>query len=122
MQYQLLFIDEGKIVQVLNNLIGNAIKYSYPDSELKIKVFKEDNQIITQVIDHGQGIPSGELENVFQMFKKTSVQPTDGESSHGLGLAIVKKIVEGHKGYIGVESNYGEGSTFYFSLPILTND
>jgi len=122
MQYQLLFIDEGKIVQVLNNLIGNAIKYSYPDSEMKIKVFKEDNQIITQVIDHGQGIPGGELENIFQMFKKTSVQPTGGESSHGLGLAIVKRIVEGHKGHIGIESNYGEGSTFYFSLPILTND
>lgn len=111
-------IDEGQIIQVLNNLIGNAIKYSYPDSEVTIKIFKEDNQIITQVIDQGQGIPKEELENVFLMFQKTSTKPTAGESSHGLGLAIVKKIVEGHEGQIAVKNNQGNGSTFYYSLPI----
>ncbi|MBN2596129.1 FIST N-terminal domain-containing protein [Labilibaculum sp.] len=117
-EHQSLSIDEGQIIQVLNNLIGNAIKYSYPDSEIKIKVFKEDNQIITQVIDQGQGIPIGELENVFTMFKKTSTKPTAGESSHGLGLAIVKKIVEGHRGRMDVKSSQGQGSIFYYSLPI----
>jgi len=117
-EHQLLSVDEGQIIQVLNNIIGNAIKYSYPDSEIKIKVFKENDQIITQIIDQGQGIPKEELENVFTMFQKTSTKPTGGESSHGLGLAIVKKIVEGHKGQINVESNQGKGSTFYFSLPI----
>ncbi len=117
-EHQLLSIDEGQIIQVLNNLIGNAIKYSYPDSEVTIKIFKEDNQIITQVIDQGQGIPKEEIENVFLMFQKTSTKPTAGESSHGLGLAIVKKIVEGHEGQIGVKNNQEKGSTFYYSLPI----
>lgn len=111
-------IDEGKINQVLNNLIGNAIKYSYPDSTISIKVFKEDEQVVTQIIDEGQGIPEKEIEGLFNPFKRSSVQPTNGETSHGLGLAIVKKIIEGHNGRVGVASEYGQGSVFYFTLPI----
>lgn len=111
-------IDEGKINQVLNNLIGNAIKYSYPDSTITIKVFKEDGQVMTQIIDEGQGIPETEIEGLFNPFKRASVQPTNGETSHGLGLAIVKKIIEGHNGSVGVTSKLGQGSVFYFTLPI----
>ena len=118
MHGQILSIDDGKIDQVLNNLIGNAIKYSYPDSTILVKVFKENNQIVTQVIDHGQGIPENEIDGVFYAFKKTSVRPTGGETSHGLGLAIVKKIVEGHDGIVGVTSEKGKGSIFYYTLPI----
>lgn len=113
-----LVIDQGKIDQVLNNLIGNAIKYSYPDSVITVKVFKEMNNIITQVIDHGQGIPAKEINQIFYPFKKSSAMPTNGESSHGLGLAIVKKIIEGHNGRVGVTSEYGKGSVFYFILPL----
>jgi len=112
---QILSIDDGKIDQVLNNLIGNAIKYSYPDSTILVKVFKENNQIVTQVIDHGQGIPENEIDGVFYAFKKTSSRPTGGETSHGLGLAIVKKIVEGHDSIVGVISERGKDSTFYFT-------
>ncbi|MEA5006617.1 MAG: FIST N-terminal domain-containing protein [Rikenellaceae bacterium] len=111
-------VDEGKINQVLNNLIGNAIKYSYPDSTITIKVFKEDEQVMTQIIDEGQGIPEKEIEGLFNPFKRASVQPTNGETSHGLGLAIVKKIIEGHNGRVGVTSEYGKGSVFYFTLPM----
>lgn len=115
---QALFIDPGKIDQVLNNLIGNAIKYSYPDSTIRIKVLKEKNQIKTEIIDYGQGIPEKEIDGIFYPFKKTSIRPTSGEPSHGLGLAIVKKIVEGHNGQVGVNSEFGKGSVFYFTLPI----
>lgn len=115
---QTLLIDEGKIEQVLNNLIGNAVKYSYPNSTVKVRVLGIDNLVITQVIDQGPGIPEKELNDVFYPFKRTSVRPTNGESSHGLGLAIVKKIVEGHDGQVGVTSKIGEGSTFTFILPI----
>jgi len=114
----ILSVDDGKINQVLNNLIGNAIKYSYPESKITIRVFKEDAQVVTQVIDEGQGIPEKEIEGLFNPFKRASVQPTSGETSHGLGLAIVKKIIEGHNGRVGVTSKSGKGSVFYFTLPI----
>jgi signal transduction histidine kinase len=115
---QILLIDGGKIEQVLNNLIGNAIKYSYPDSRIIVKVLRENNQVVTQVIDHGQGIPEDEIDGIFYPFKKSSVRPTSGEASHGLGLAIVKKIIEGHNGHVGVASEFGKGSVFSFTLPI----
>ncbi|NWJ50163.1 MAG: FIST C-terminal domain-containing protein [Bacteroidetes bacterium] len=115
---QILSIDGGKIDQVLNNLISNAVKYSYPDTTVVVKVFREKNQIVTQVIDHGLGIPENEIDGIFNPFKKTSVRPTGGENSHGLGLAIVKKIIEGHNGEVGVTSELGKGSVFYFTLPI----
>ncbi len=118
MDSQILHIDSGKIEQVLNNLISNAIKFSYPDSTVIVKVFKEKDQIVTQVIDHGQGIPENEIDKIFDPFKKTSVRPTGNENSHGLGLAIVKKIVEGHHGTVGVTSEFGKGSIFYFTIPL----
>jgi len=117
-QNLIVSIDEGKIGQVLNNLIGNAIKYSYPDSIITVRVFKDKDQFVTQIIDNGQGIPEKEIEGIFNPFKRTSVRPTGGEASHGLGLAIVKKIVEGHNGHVGVKSEFGRGSVFYFTLPI----
>jgi len=117
-QELIVSIDEEKINQVLNNLIGNAIKYSYPKSTITVKVVKENNQFVTHVIDNGQGIPEKELDGLFNPFKQTSVKPTSGEASHGLGLAIVKKIIEGHNGHVGVTSECGKGSVFSFTLPI----
>ena len=115
---KILEIDDGKIEQVLNNLLSNATKYSYPNSKIIVKIFLEGNQVVTQVIDQGQGIPEKEIDGIFNPFKKTSIHPTGCESSHGLGLAIVKKIIEGHLGSVGVTSKIGEGSVFYFKLPI----
>jgi len=111
--------DQNKIEQVLNNLISNAIKYSHPHTTITIEVLKEKAFVVTKVIDQGQGIPQDELSHVFKAFQKTSTKPTAGEKSTGLGLAIVKKIVEGHQGEIGVESEVGKGSTFFFKLPLL---
>jgi signal transduction histidine kinase len=117
MKRQMLSIDAGKMEQVMNNLISNAIKYSFPNTKITIKVFKDHNQIVTQVIDQGQGIPENEIDGIFKPFKKTSTSPTSNEPSHGLGLAIVKKIIEGHKGKVQVTSKLGEGSIFSFTLP-----
>jgi two-component system cell cycle sensor histidine kinase PleC len=114
--------DQNKIEQVLNNLISNAIKYSHPHTTITIGVLKEKGFVVTKVIDQGQGIPQDELPHVFKAFQKTSTKPTAGEKSTGLGLAIVKKIVEGHQGEIGVESEVGKGSTFFFKLPLLGAD
>jgi signal transduction histidine kinase len=118
MNHQILVIDPGKIEQVLNNLIGNGVKYSYPNSTILVKVLTSEDMIITKIQDQGDGIPQNEIENIFHPFKMSSVKPTRGESSHGLGLAIVKKIIEGHGGEVGVTSELGVGSQFYFLLPI----
>jgi signal transduction histidine kinase len=114
--------DKNKIEQVLNNLISNAIKYSHPNTTIRIEVLTEKGFVTTSVIDQGQGIPQNELPHVFKPFQKASTKPTAGEKSTGLGLAIVKKIVEGHQGVIGVKSEIGKGSTFFFKLPFLGKD
>jgi signal transduction histidine kinase len=111
--------DANKILQVLNNLLGNAIKYSFPHSQIVVDIYKAENRVITRIIDYGQGIPEPELEKLFAPFQTTSVKPTAAEKSTGLGLAIVKKIVEAHGGTVGVESKVGTGSTFSFTLPLL---
>jgi signal transduction histidine kinase len=112
-----IIIDPHKMEQVLNNLISNSVKFSYPGSKVEILIKKEANLLITSVKDEGKGIPEEEFSRLFKPFSRTSVQATGDEMSTGLGLAIVKKIVEGHGGKIWVESNVGKGSTFYFSLP-----
>ncbi|MEQ8226396.1 MAG: ATP-binding protein, partial [Candidatus Eremiobacterota bacterium] len=104
--------------QVMNNLISNAVKFSNKHTTITIDVKMKDNYILTEVIDQGQGIPAAELSKLFMEFQRVSVKPTGNETSTGLGLAITKKIVEGHKGIIGVESEKGKGSRFYFTLPV----
>ncbi len=113
-----VIIDPARINQVLNNLISNAIKFSYSESTitLKARVIGEDVEI--SVKDEGQGIADEEISQIFSHFGKGSAHPTGGEKSTGLGLAIVKRIVEAHKGNIRVESEVGKGSTFIFTLPI----
>lgn len=113
-----VLIDPRKIEQVLNNLIGNAIKYSHPGSTILVNVFKSGLQITTEVMDRGVGIKPTEIDGIFHPFERSSNRPTSNESSHGLGLAIVKKIVEGHGGTVGVSSHWGKGSTFFFTLAL----
>ncbi len=113
-----LYLDPAKIEQVLNNLISNAVKFSYPASSVEIRVSREKDRALISVRDEGQGIPTDEVDNLFKWFGKTSVKGTEGEISSGLGLAIAHKIVLGHQGAIWVESEEGEGATFYVSLPM----
>ena len=114
----MLLFDEHYLSEVINNLLTNAIKFSYPKSEIIIRISKNKNFIKTAIIDQGQGIPTEEQSKLFSYFQKTSVKPTNGESSNGLGLAIAKKIILEHKGNIGVVSELGKGATFYYELPI----
>jgi two-component system, sensor histidine kinase and response regulator len=114
----ILNLDRNKIEQVLNNLISNAIKYSYPQSKVTINTKVDGSNVIISVHDSGQGIPSNEMSRLFKPFPRISVKGTSGESSTGLGLVIVRKIVEAHNGKVGVESQEKVGTTFYVSLPI----
>ena len=109
--------DRGKVEQVLNNLISNALNYSPPGTAVTVRAFRLDDSVVVSVCDHGPGIPAEELDKLFKPFSRTSVRSTAGEKSTGLGLAISRKIVDGHGGRIWAESEVGRGSTFSFSLP-----
>ncbi len=108
--------DKNKISSVLDNLIGNAIKYSSPGDGVIVRGRFKGNEIFVEVEDTGQGLREEELDKAFGAFQKLSARPTAGEKSTGLGLAIVKKIVEAHGGTVGVNSEHGKGSIFYFVL------
>ncbi|MBE2254878.1 MAG: tetratricopeptide repeat protein [Ignavibacteria bacterium] len=104
--------DGDSVYQVLENLISNAIKYSYPDSKVLISLYKNDGKINIEIKDEGQGIKSEELPKLFGKFSKLSSRPTAGESSNGLGLWIVKRLTELMNGKISCESEAGKGSVF----------
>ncbi|MCG9792990.1 sensor histidine kinase [Flavobacterium algicola] len=116
----LLIFDEHYLSEVTSNLLSNAIKYSYAGTEIVVKVSQTATALLTEIIDQGKGIPEKEQQQLFFYFQKSSTQPTQGESSTGLGLAIAKQIVILHQGSIGLKSTVGEGSNFYYSLPILS--
>jgi signal transduction histidine kinase len=111
--------DPIYLTEVIDNLISNAIKFSNSNNKIKIVVILISNWLRTEIIDSGIGIQSSEIDRLFKPFSKTSSRPTSGESSSGLGLAIAQKVIKLHGGEIGVESKVNEGSTFYFTLPLI---
>ncbi|MFH1605050.1 MAG: GAF domain-containing sensor histidine kinase [Pseudomonadota bacterium] len=113
-----ILIDPDRMNQVLGNLIGNAIKYSYPGTTTILQTELVDGEVHFLVTDRGQGIPPEDIPKLFQDFGKASVRPTAGEKSTGLGLAICRRIVEAHKGRIWCESEVGKGSTFTVAIPV----
>ena len=104
-----------RLRQVLDNVVGNAIKYSNKEGEVKISIHSEGEQIILQVSDNGPGIPVQDQAHIFDKFYRG--HNMDKQEGSGLGLAIVKSIVDAHQGRIWVESNLGQGSTFFIVLP-----
>jgi len=110
--------DDNRMEQVMNNLVNNAVKYSFAGNSVTITASCDEKNILTTVEDKGQGIHEDELPKVFGEFQRTSNETTNGEKSTGLGLAIVKKIVEEHGGTIWANSRYGKGSIFSFTLPL----
>jgi len=113
-----VFFDRHKIRRVLDNLFSNAIKYSNRGSEICFKAECCPSRLTFSVTDKGQGIPASEQPKLFRRFGKTSVRPTEGETSTGLGLAIAKEIVQQHSGGISMSSVSGSGSTFTFWIPL----
>lgn len=109
--------DDFRIMQVLENLIGNAIKFSPPNTEIVVRTGNENGYILCEVIDTGPGLPEEELGGLFLEYCTLSNRPTGGESSSGLGLSICKEMIALHGGEIGARNNTGGGSTFWFRLP-----
>lgn len=108
--------DPHRIEQVLDNLLGNAFKYSHKDTSVRLVVELDEERLWFKIFDQGQGIREDDMEKLFMAFQKTRTLPTGSEQSNGLGLSICKRIVELHGGTIQAQSVYGEGSCFSFCL------
>ena len=105
-----------RIRQMMDNLIGNAIKYTPDEGSIQVSISMQENQIIFKVEDNGPGIPADEQNHIFEKFYRATNAP-EGVQGSGLGLAIVKSIVDSHQGRVWVESVLGRGSSFIVILP-----
>jgi signal transduction histidine kinase len=105
-------VDKNYIIQILENLISNAIKFSDKGSVVRLQVHTHQKQTYIAVVDHGPGISEEDQEKMYGKFQRLSAKPTAGESSIGLGLSIVKKFVEAMNGEIHCKSKLGEGTSF----------
>lgn len=113
--------DPVRLRQMLNNLVGNAIRYTQPGGTIWVRGQAEGDQVILQVVDNGPGIPLADQPYIFDKFYRASNIPAEIPGT-GLGLAIVKSIVENQQGRIWVDSNPGQGSTFTVVLPITDHE
>ncbi|WP_293307826.1 PAS domain-containing sensor histidine kinase [Pedobacter sp. UBA5917] len=109
--------DREKIGNVVNNLISNAAKYSKKESFIAIKCEKRKGELVVSVEDEGIGIKESNIPKLFDRFFRVESPVTQTIAGFGVGLYICAEVIERHKGKIWAESRYGEGSTFYFSLP-----
>ncbi|VVB54055.1 Methanogenesis regulatory histidine kinase FilI [uncultured archaeon] len=113
----LTYGDLDRLTDVLNNLIGNAIKFTGPQGSITVEAVSRGNDILILVSDTGIGISKEDLSKIFSKFYQVDPSKTGVIGGSGLGLYICKKIVEAHNGLIWVNSTLGKGTTFYFTLP-----
>ena len=109
--------DPDRIVQVLANLLGNAVKFSPPGATISLGVGERNGEVLFSVKDEGPGIPADQLEAIFDRFRQVGATNGRATGGFGLGLAISKSIVAMHAGRIWAESANGHGSTFWVALP-----
>ena len=114
----LVWSDADRILQALINLLGNAVKFSPRGGEIRVAVTADGEQAGFLVRDHGRGIPTEQLESVFERFRQVDGSDARDKGGTGLGLAISRGIVEQHGGRIWAQSGPGGGTTFHFTLPL----
>ena len=114
---QPLLIDRDRMVQVLTNLVSNAIKFSDANKQVTVSVARIDDRWRFSITDSGPGIPENQIHKLFGLFQQLDSSDSRPRGGTGLGLAISKSIVEQHGGNISVDSVVGRGSTFWFDLP-----
>jgi signal transduction histidine kinase len=114
-----LRIDEGLLIQVIVNLISNAVKFSYFDSEIKVRIYSEKSTFIITVIDKGIGFNKDQIDELFKKFTKMSRLGTANESSTGIGLYLCKKIIERNKGRLmAISEGKNKGAEFRIEFDI----
>jgi PAS domain S-box-containing protein len=109
--------DPDRLVQVLVNLLTNAVKFSPQNSAITISVAEDSDCVQVTIKDHGRGIPESHRAAIFERFRQVEDADAQEKGGTGLGLSICKNIVEEHGGTIGVDSEEGKGSSFWFKLP-----
>ena len=114
--YIYIYVDTDKIVRVMDNLLKNAVNYSYPSTTISIDLKKKDKKCICTITNHGKTIPKDKLNHIFERFYRVD----DDDLGTGLGLVIVKQIIEMHHGKIRCESS-DEKVRFIFTLPVTTS-
>ena len=115
-----VLIDKARMIEVLDNLINNAIKYAPKDAEIQIRTWEEKGEVLFSIFNPGVGLTEDDKSRIFHKFSKLSAKPTGGETSTGLGLSIVKMITELHGGTISAESEGLEhGVRFLLQMPAL---
>jgi signal transduction histidine kinase len=110
-----IWADRQRLLQVFENLVGNAIKFTKPSGKITLTAAAREDEVLFSVADTGSGIAGYHLPRVFDRFWQA---PQDKRPGAGLGLAIVKGIVDAHGGRIWVQSTPGQGSTFFFTIPM----
>jgi two-component system, OmpR family, sensor histidine kinase SenX3 len=109
--------DAARVVGAVMNLLDNAVKYSDSGDAVEVGASAEGDRIVITIADHGIGIPSSDLERIFERFYRVDKARSRATGGTGLGLAIVRHVAHSHGGDVTVESREGDGSTFRFSLP-----
>jgi PAS domain S-box-containing protein len=109
--------DPDRILQVLTNLVSNAVKFSSPGGIVSVRAEAREDDVLVSVRDEGRGIPGDKLESVFERFQQVDSSDAREKGGTGLGLPIARSIVQQHGGRLWVESELGKGSTFSFTLP-----
>jgi signal transduction histidine kinase len=110
-------VDKDLIFRVIQNLLGNALKFTRSDGWIRLGIEPEENQVCVRVRDNGPGVPAEYRERIFEKFGQVEARANRQKFSTGLGLTFCKLAVEAHGGSIGVESEVGKGSAFWFVLP-----
>lgn len=115
----LVYGDHGRITEIVDNLINNAIKYSPHGRDINISLNIHGDMAVLEIKDYGPGLTGDDKKNLFRKFTSLSAQPTGNENSTGLGLSIAKQLVDAHQGNIYAESEgKGKGSSFFVELPL----
>jgi len=112
-----LQVDREAIARSLLNLVNNAVKYSSSRKYLGVHLYQQNSSVKLEVVDHGIGIPAGELPKIFEKFYRVGDPLVHNTKGSGLGLSLVRHMVQAHGGEVAVESTPGKGSTFIISLP-----
>jgi signal transduction histidine kinase len=113
--------NEFRLCQVLDNLIGNALKFSPRGTRTTVRTRAEDGGVVVEVCDNGPGLQDSDFDHLFEKHAKLSNRPTGKESSSGIGLAICKQLITLDEGVIGARNNDSAGATFWIRLPMAGN-
>jgi len=113
-----VYADSDRLLQVMANLLSNAAKFSPPGGTVEVSVLDQQQHAQVRVRDHGPGIPEAFQQCIFQKFAQSIDPDSRRKGGTGLGLNISQQIIELHDGQIGFETQQGEGTTFYFNLPV----